>query len=246
MSTTEIKKPVERSSAYPSYTILFCVELVKNIVSKFGSNNYATREDIAKVLNVSAGYLATQIGASVHYGLLEVKVKVGYKPTELFKRITKFLSESEKQEALNEALRLPELYSKLLNEIEDQVPAVNALAIRLNRYHNITDAASEKAARVFIENLNDLGLVRSDGTFETGKVIVEVPNEELPINPAEIVEPEARKALPPSAITILPSPNHLTLEIPLRDQRIAKLIYPSDISDNDLNKIVRFVDALRE
>ncbi len=254
-SINETKRPRERSSAYPSYTIFFCVELIKKIVLKFGSATFVTREEIAKKLSISEGSLSTQLGACVHYGLLEMKVKIGYKPTACFRLIVKHLTEAEKTSALQEALNTPDLYKRLLAdpEIMDEAITVDGLAIRLTRSHNITDGASEKAAQVFLSNLSYLGIspgkhhqptIEPDSDTDIGS------DSESPgftaIQKFDHQEYQSSKKEESPQVAVTTVPNSLTLEIPLKDQRLAKLIYPMDITDKDLDKILKFIDALRE
>jgi hypothetical protein len=171
----------------------------------------------------------------------------GYKPTDCYKRIVKFLTESERQAALTEALNSPELYKKLLADpdVMDESITVEGLAIRLNRSHNITDAASEKAASVFLNNLSDLNMnpgrtIKVNDDFDD--------NDNTSLQKFEQGEDAYtnQKSEEVSKVIMSAIPNSLTLEIPLKEQRLAKLIYPMDITDKDLDKILRFVDALRE
>lgn len=259
-----VKSAVQRSHAYPSFTIQDSVELVKKIYTQLGVSSYQTRETIAKVLNLSPDTLNKKLSTSVQYNLLDLKAREGYKATPLFIKLYKPLNEEERKEALLQALRSPKLYAALLEEYNNNiVPSVVGVSTNLYRNHNISDSASEKAAQVFIDNLKELNLLDQDNHL--------VLNDET--EPIEEVEQDNRK---PHMLTragtlgietqkfyggggvfsqIHPDKDHLNgipyeeelpLVISLKDGKKAKLIYPEGISNEDWDKIIRVIQAMKE
>jgi hypothetical protein len=254
---TKFKSPRIRSSAYPSYDIEYCVEFTKKFHQNFGNSNYIQREEIAKVLKISVGHIQTQLSSSVQYGTVEMKTKSGYKPSLSFLKIYKPISEDERREALIDCLLKPDLYKKLLLQFKDStVPTASALATILFRNHNIAEAASESAAEIFIKNLNDLSLLDNENNLLLNRDISDLeesqtgsPKEEPAKNHTGAKQPQVkiiRKQEHHQFNEEQIHPETYPIPIPLKGNRVATLIIPKDIQNEDLDKIVRFIDALRE
>lgn len=250
------KVPRIRSSAYPSYTIEFCCEFTKKFHQHFGNSSYIQREEVAKVLKISVGHIQTQLSASVQYGLAEMKSKVGYKPSKLFLRVYKPISDEEKKEALIDCLLNPEIYRKLLIQFQGGVvPTVTALSTILFRNHNIAEAASQSAAQIFIDNLKFLQLLDKDNNLLLDREIqldVEQPKlireSEIKEKPIERFITQRREGIYPKK-TEVPLPDQADsypILVPLKNNRQARLILPSDFKNEDLDKVEKFIEALRE
>jgi hypothetical protein len=152
-----------RSASYPSYSIQYCIELCEKIYKNYGSYR-AKREDISTVLGLSVGALNQKIGSSVQYSLLNVKNKEGYVVTDLFLRIYRPKSDTDKNEAVLEAFKNPTLYNHLIESFENSIiPQYKALSNILFQDHNISNNACEKAASIFLENASELSLIDDDG-----------------------------------------------------------------------------------
>jgi len=251
-------KPRQRSSAYPSYTINFCVEFTKKFHQHFGNSTYNQREEIAKVLKVSVGHMQTQLSSSVYYGLVDMKQKIGYKISASFLGIYKPIDEEEKHQALIDCLLRPELYKKLLKQFgNNTVPSVSALSTILFRNHNIAEAASEGAAETFIQNLRDLNIIDVDNYLlldreiggddgeQNASAIKEPPkNNDFSIQVPEVKVYEVPKKS--NVETLEEIPETYPILIPLKEGRLARLIVPKNYTNEDLNKITKFIEALRE
>lgn len=252
------KAPRIRSSAYPSYDIEFSVEFTKKFHQNFGNSNFIQREEIAKVLKISVGHIQTQLSAAVQYGTVDMKTKAGYKPSPSFLKIYKPISEDEKREALIDCLLKPELYKKLLIQFKNNtVPTIGALSTILFRNHNIAEAASENAAEIFIRNLKYLSLLDEENNLLLDREISDIDEDDYnievngqkmemkvsPVNGKSIVQ---AAVTPTAAAAIQHNKDSYPIPIPLKGDRVATLIIPKDIKNEDLDKITRFIEALRE
>jgi hypothetical protein len=258
-----IRGAIQRSHAYPSLTLLETVEFVRKIYTQLGVSSFQTRDTIAKVLNFSPDTLNKRLSTASQYELLDSKAKEGYKATPLFIKIYKPMNDTEKREALLQCLKNPKLYAALLEEYKNNiVPSVVGLSTNLYRNHNISESASEKAAQVFITNLTELGLLDEDNHLLLG--------EELPIQEEGVEERKAFSQVAPSTLVAprqfygggvsVPLQTHadtdhvsgvqyqedLPLVISLKEGKKAKLIYPEGITNDDWDKIIRIIQAMKE
>ncbi len=187
-----------------------------------------------------------------------MKVKVGYKPSELFLHIYKPIDDTERTEALIDCLVHPELYKKLLVQFQNSiVPSVSALSTILFRNHNIAEAASENAAQIFIDNLKFLNLL-DDNNHLTLDREIDIENVEKTNN--SIKEESKKLPIKLNDISNKKTDNHIVnkhqeftkeqtesypIIIPLKNSRVGKLILPVDFNDEDLDKVEKFIEALR-
>ncbi|MEM0996210.1 MAG: hypothetical protein AAGN35_03985 [Bacteroidota bacterium] len=175
-----------RSNKYPPKKVLETVDFASEIYRHAGSSVFVTREDAAKALKKSVGYVKLFFSAGAQYGLFEVKVRAGYRTTALFKDIAKPLSDESKREALRKSVCLPPLYQKLFGKFDgERIPTVDLLANLLCRdEYGIQDNAATKAATLFLENVQELGMIDENGSLDVGAYF-EVASETGP----QIAEP---------------------------------------------------------
>jgi len=248
-TTPQHKKVVERSNSYPAFSIEYAFELTKKIYLQFGSSTHNTRETIAKVLKMSPNYLIIPLSTATQYGLLEMKSKIGYNPTALFVQYYKPESDEEKRNAQIECLKSPKLYDALLNAYKgNKLPSAQALATGLFRRYNIAENASLKAAEIFIENLKNLSLLDEENNLLDLEQIVPTIED---IKPPPIAEPVAPNNFSNNGGSFPMADNNkmssdLSMGIKLIDGRKATLIYPENITDNDWDKIIRVINAMKE
>jgi hypothetical protein len=243
------KAPRVRSSAYPPFSLPTSLDFVKKFHQNFGTTTFTTREHAAKVLGMSLSNVVAYLSAATQYDLCEMKVKEGYKPSNLFIRIYRPIDETEKKEALLIALYAPDLYNRLLGELNNtELPSLAGLATILFRKYNIAEAASKGAARVFLDNLEWMELVK-DGVLKINTHSVatepEVPVETIeaqPYRPQLGYSPEKKQ----DEKILLLNQEQYSIPIPLKGGRSARLIVPDAYTNEDLDKIVKFIDALRE
>ena len=253
--TSNVKKtPKIRSVAYPSYSISSCIELTSLIDAEFTDIVYSLREDISKNLGLSGGALLMRLSSCVQYGLLELKSKEGYKPTPLYKKISKPLPSENVNDFLKECLLNPELYKKLINEFSNrQLPSTNGLANILDRNYAVKGNASTLAAKIFLNNLFALDLVDVDNTLNMDGQLIHTKDVVQEVVP-EVYDDTQKKVLlltdSESAkinekTTTVRQVLSTEIEIPifLRGGRGARLIVPADFSDEDMQRVAKVVNG---
>lgn len=246
-----VKVPRVRSVAYPSNTIEHCIKLVSNIYKLFGSSVYIARDQLAKKLSISESHIQTQLSSCVQYGLLELKAKLGYKPTKLFTKIYKPLPNEDVRLSKIEAFRQPELYQKIIAEYDNEIHTVDALATILFRNYKVSETASTSAAKVFLENAKDLLLLNDDGLFQISVVpdtdaieVLDGTIEENTKNDAIEV-----KYLPPANDTPKEekpqnkSFKHPPIPIFCEDGSVAELYLPNGFNKPDVERVVNVLKA---
>jgi hypothetical protein len=253
-SKSTASKPRLRSVAYPSYTIESCLKLVDRIAKEFTTTIYTPKEAISSAVKLSGGAFLMQLSSCSQYGLLHIKQKEGYKPTERFIKISKPLPNENPQDALLECFKSPELYKKLIEQFNNsELPSLTGLANILERKYEIKGNAPAKAASVFLKNAAKVGVVSVGNVLKLDSVYV--------ASEAEMIEDETEDEqaqeegskpllLPASSNSqyIVPAPNS-TLEnikeMPffLDRNREAKLRLPSDFNDDDIRRIVKVLNA---
>lgn len=255
MDTTEFNEKKAqrfRSVAYPSYTISESFELVRKINQQFGNTTFNTREEIAQELDMSVGALMMKLSTAVQYGLLEMRSKEGYKPSPLFTSIYKPLDEVEKINTEIQCLQKPELYIKLIEQFRGkQLPAIGGLAILLYRSHKVSEDASTKAAKVFLENLNDLKLIDTENRLKSDFLVVEIHDYIDLQQKAEeftyVTEPVKTQLNPPPKLYDIKNnstDNDIVIPVFLRGaNRMSKVLLPEDFTNEDLEQIVRVLTA---
>jgi len=249
----------QRSSPYPSYSLEYCLELVTKIYINFGAGSfYANREQIAKVLGISAAHLQTQVSSATQYGLLELKQGEGYKPSNLFRSIHKPLDEMSRLNAIKEAFKSPSLYAALITSFQNEIVPIASLPNILLHRHNISDTASDKAATIFIENARSLGFLTDNNTLsingavETYEQYEEVNDEAFGKDhrlaaPVQTIETGTLQKTEQKQLVDFPTPNgSIPFNIPLKGGRTAQIIVPSDVKSTDFDFIINFINLMKQ
>jgi hypothetical protein len=249
MESTEIKKPRERSKEYPQYDLKFCISLVEEIISKLG-NRVSSLKQIAKAFNKSETHLSSQLSACRQYGLLEIIIKEGYKPTDLFLKITRGRTESIKRASLLEALQTPSIYANFINKhngekLPDDLPSI------FYWDYKITEASKEGAAKVFRSNLDYLDVIGHDGKLAVNNVdeqnivldtLVSLGQETLGINTPknkEDVKKTDEKIILNSQGSVVKK-----TDIKIGQDRFVTIEYPINITNEEADKLAKKILAI--
>ena len=238
------KIPRQRSVAYPSYSIPACIELVTKIDKTFSDVVYTNRESISKELGLSGGALLMNLSSCVQYNLLELKQNEGYKPTAIFKKIKRPLPDENIRDAYIVCFRDPELYKKLINDFSGkQLPQEGGLANILDRKYGVVGNASSIAAKIFLRNVNFIGLL-DEGNILNLENVAALDSSSLddvipPANNGAVVDQKHPLSLPPS------STDNSSVEIPvfLKGKRLAKIVLPGDFDDEDVAKVAKVISG---
>lgn len=244
-----LKKEVRRSNAYPSITLDEALDLTE-FVYKNSGHSYIKLEDIASLMKKSVGGISQRIGSAVQYNLLELKSGTGYRPSDLFKKIYKPISQNEKHQNLVDAFNSPKLYVELINKYEGSIlPSDVILPNILERDHSIYDDAARKASQVFLENVKTLGLLNSANEFSINNA--NSNNDNKHEEKKEEVNSKSEAKNPISR----PTPNTqddntnldlLKIEIGLSNNKKAVIFYPKDMTNLDVEIIKLQVSVLEK
>ena len=255
---TKNKPPRVRSVAYPSYGILSGVAFTGRIAKEFTDLVFTPREDISKHLNLSGGALLMQLSSCVQYGLLTMKSKEGYKPTELYKKISRPLPDENTNDFLKECLQKPELYKKLLVDLKDkQLPTQAGLANILDRKYGVKGNASTIATKIFYKNLDDLHMISNNSfSFDLEIEPVETLEENEESNGMfeganQNANQSQSKEQPPLYLLNPPkdrsrydqNKDYIEIPIQLKDGKKAKLWMPDGYTDEDIMKVHKVVSG---
>jgi hypothetical protein len=157
-----------KSLKNPPVPLKKAIEFAIEIYSHAGSSVTIKRDEAAKMIGKGANYVKDRFSAAVQYGLFKVSVGEGYTVTPFFKDIYKPLGEDKKREALKTAFCSPPLYQKLITKFKgEKLPSEELLSNLLTRTeYGIQDNASLRAAQIFLENIDYLGLKTKEGFLD--------------------------------------------------------------------------------
>lgn len=156
--TPTLKKPKNRSTAYPGVTLEEAIEAAKTLRNNLGAGPYS-RESAAVALGYGGinGASGTKIAACAHFGLLVRESNV-YRQSELADQILVATSDDERQAGIRVAFTKPALYKKLAEEYNDKA-LPKMLDNILVRQHGITEKAAKEAASLFIKSADYAGVL---------------------------------------------------------------------------------------
>jgi hypothetical protein len=246
MDETDIKKPRERSKEYPLFTQKFCIEFTETINSKLG-NRVCSGDQLSKTFGKPITSLGSRLSSCKQYDLLELKKGDGYKPTDLFFKITRGRTDNDKREAKIQSLKNPTIYSDLLEKYENQELPTDLPSIFYWDY-KITENAKDGAAKIFLENLQDLGLLSDDGRLILSN------NGEKPTDP---IEPTVDPTKPPAAVKPPPVVGHAGTVLPpasgfkrsdikVSPGRFVTLEFPADLSTAEIDKLIQNLELWKD
>ncbi len=164
--TPTLKKPKNRSTAYPGVTLEEAIDAAKLLRNNLGAGPYS-RDSAAVALGYTGinGASGTKIAACVHFGLLVREGNV-YKQSELADQILVAVDDDERLAGIRVAFTKPGLYKKLAEEYNDKA-LPKMLDNILVRQHGITERAAKEAAALFIKSA-DYANVLVNGVIKLG------------------------------------------------------------------------------
>jgi len=260
-----VKRNLTRSQPYPAFTIQYCIEgIVNPIYDKTHGGYYIQRDEIANILNISESNTQLKVSSAVQYGLLDKKQGEGYKPSDLFVNI--YLPTENDPEKHNqyliECIRSPKLYKQIFDLIGDsnKVPPISLLQNRLIKDFGIAKNVSRKAASIFIENIDFVGLWENKQTSTLNlsekendredELELEENGEGLELFPTEdyqLEKPHKKAELPynEDVEAIRDSSQMLMVEVGLTERKKAVLKYPDNINEKDLDILESQLKTIR-
>lgn len=234
------KKEVKRSASYPALTVLDSLGFAMKVNEKFSLSVEVTRDEIGHVFGLHPNTVARDVASCVQYGFLLRAVSGKYKLSQLFADV--FQPESEKDKRLNliKAFGNPKIYQELITKFDNQVIPIE-LPNTLIKHHGITEAASKGVSETFIKSGNEVGVINDNRALKYQVTLSTVSKTQF----AEIVdlehEPVNKENSVPAKIdkADLVTDNYIAdnnkkVPIYLTKEKTAYLVYPNEITANDI------------
>lgn len=168
-----------------------------------------------------------------------------YQLTKLFSDI--FLPENEKEKRLNfiAAFGKPKLHSDLIAKFDGNVvpPEIGNTLIK---HHNISEAAAQDAANNFIESAIQVGVLGDNRVLKYAVTISTLSKTQYAEVIDESVKDEGRSdnqivKLEPVNYS---SSNDIKVPIHLTKNKMAYMVYPSDINDKDIKLLEHAIKGI--
>jgi hypothetical protein len=238
---TNGKKEIKRSASYPALTVLDALSFATKINDKFSTSVEVTRDEIGHVFGLHPNTVSRDVAACSQYGLLHRAVTGKYKLTDLFIDIHQPESEKDKRLKLITSFGTPKLYQELIAKFDNQVIPLE-LPNTLLKHHGITEAASKAAAETFIQSGQQVGVINESRALKYQVTLSTVSKTQY----AEIVEEnndnQTKNSLPAKVDAniiqedYVPD-NNKKVPIYLTKDKTAYLVYPNEITANDISII---------
>lgn len=138
---------------------------------------------------------------------------------------------------LQNLLRSPEIFFQLINEYAGHpVPPISGLTNQISRNFYLKENTAEKVAEIFISNLREFGFLNS-----LNELILDDTSSSVKVKRDE--DAELKKVSPLVSVT---EGEFIDIPIPLKStKQKARLILPETYTEEDLDRIAKFVEALK-
>ncbi|MCL4305521.1 hypothetical protein KJZ99_06375 [bacterium] len=235
-----VKKQRERSRNHPGINLERALEFLAEFKVKVGSKA-TSRNSIAHVFGVSpsSGAFSTKIAACYQYNLLDGRGE-GIAITALGKRMLHPLSPEDKQAAIMEAFRSPDLYSQLIADYAgDKLPT--ELANLLFHNYDISESAKENAARCFVESARFAGYLDANDRLiaQDTKAVSIVSKDSEQYQDAVIVD---ERNEPTESSRVSHSGQNITLAVTAG--RKVTLLLPDELTEADIKILKAQLDVI--
>ena len=240
----------ERSSSYPASTVLESFKFASDINEKFGVIAEVSREEIALAKNIHPNTISRDIAACVQYGLLKkIQAESKYQLTQLFSDIFRYESERDKKVNLILAFGNPKLYKELIEKFDNHfIP--QEFPNTLIKHHGITESASVAVADLFIKSAEEVGVLNESRILKYSVTLSTLQKTKTQY--AEVIE-ETSRSVTENAASNMPvvvhsgnnkNNQHREVPIHLTGNKMAGLVYPSDISAKDIRLLEHAIQGI--
>lgn len=239
----------EKSALYPAVTIKDCIDFVETVDS-FKSRTVAYRAVADKygLSSITTKSFTQKIGSAKQYGLITTS-NATIQLTDLARNML-YPVEDNVRTLRCECFSLPPLYAALIAEYDGKaIPPENILANLLMSKHKISKAAKDVAAKVFIQNAEELGLISAGVLSIADQVDNEVKEADSEMSYDFHDAIDEKEHLTDSVKTTndngkRESNDYITQSIPIESGKIARIIIPVDSTEEDLLMIRDMLDVV--
>lgn len=243
---SEQPKSRQKSPNAPAYNLQECQEDARKIFRVEGQAPLS-RESIAEHLSLASqsGPFNRKLSSLRQYGLLD-PIGKDFRVSELFLRVDQSYDEADRRRALREALGRPAIFQSLLAHYENSgLPSDLNLTNQLLLKYRFTKKNAETVAKAFLDSCRLAGIFQN--RYSSFPSPLSPPFPPLPDHPLSSGSSPA-SSLPSKSVTSPTSgENRLLLcrqEIPLGPGRRAILELPEDVTNDEMAKIIRVLQAL--
>lgn len=229
----------QKSPNAPAYSLQDALEDARRIF-RIENQMPISRESIAEHLSLAAqsGPFNRKLSSLRQYGFLE-PVGKDLRISDLFLRVDHANDDTERRQALREALARPAIFQELLNQFDNAgggLPSDLNLTNQLVLKFRFTRTNAETVAKSFLESARFAGLSQS-------RLFAAPPP--LPAQSAPLPSSSYMPPAPPEFPRLREETvQQCRQEIPLSLGRRATVSVPEDVTGEEIAKIIRVLQAL--
>lgn len=260
----QLSKEGKKRISYVTKDLKTMIDFVAKVYNQLGHTAYHSNKAIAVVHGLSPDSIKQHLTSAQQYKILTLKHGTGYKITDHFQKLYLPKNDNEKRASVIESLKNAETYQQLFKDYEYHVVPTDGVKNHFIRTFGFKDDIAVKAAEVFLQNLKDFELLDSRGVLTSAlqikPIIPEVnagkedpvaePNGSNQNN--ENTEPEAQPNGLPARQRVdklifqseLDTQGKKQIPIYLTDSKQALLVYPDDISEDDIELVKHQIDGI--
>ena len=242
MNSTKARKP--KSPPVPSRTLKDAFDDVKKLYNTYTHGSFSKAE-VASTLGVSAssGPFAARFFTLREYGLIEGSGD-SYKVSPLFMDMNGGSTESAtfKRRAL-EALKRSEVFNELLSEWKTKLPPRDAVANRLEQQKRFNPDRAKAASNVLEQSLRYAGILDSNNNILPIRDEADGGGEADQGGTGETSDGDAASRASDGG-SDRGSGAALRTEIPLGDGRRVVVSYPTDLTEQEAQKVGNVLKAI--
>jgi hypothetical protein len=257
----QLSKEGKKRISYVTKDLKTMIDFVAKVYNQLGHTAYHSNKAIAAVHGLSPDSIKQHLTSAQQYKILTLKHGTGYKITDHFQKLYLPKNDNERRAAVIESLKNAETYQQLFKDYEYHVVPTDGVKNHFIRTFGFKDDIAVKAAEVFLQNLKDFELLDSRGVLTSAlsirPIIPEVntgkedPTTE-PNGSHENTEPEAQANGLPARQRVdklifqseLDTQGKKQIPIYLTDSKQALLVYPDDISEDDIELVKHQIDGI--
>lgn len=231
-----------KSRQHPNATWIDCIEFIKKVDSKkLGKVSYNTIAEDYGLKTYTTKSFTQKVSTSKQFGLIETS-NLTIQLTDIAKKILYPTSDSQIKEVTIECFSRPTLYRQLIEKYDGKaIPDINILSNILFNEFDITKAAKDNAAKVFIQNAEMMGVLKGgvlcyQQNDEIEKEVIEYDNVEDSEEQLEKVQNQDKKSEEKSNL-------YFTINIPTRTGNPAQIQIPYDLEKDDAELVKNMLNA---